>query len=133
MVKPMTTPPRDNREAIRAAVALLPDFERHIRYKTNYTLFPDQLENFVAALEALSGDRVVVPVVSVLEMKTSAGPDYFVSIKCGDRELTPYSFKIKGRAEFSAAEFQWLLNGGEKPDLSDWLDRTAITAITGVK
>lgn len=64
------------------------------------------------------------PVVSVKEIKTSAGPDYFVSVKSGHRELELYQFKIKGRADYTAAEIKWLFNGGTKPDLIDWQDVT---------
>lgn len=51
------------------------------------------------------------------EMKTSAGSDYYVTVRCGDRELTPHMFKIKGRADYEVAEWLWLFNGGEKPDI----------------
>jgi hypothetical protein len=68
----------------------------------------------------------VAPVVSVKTMKLSGGrEDHYVSVMVGDRELTPHVFRIKGRAEYEVAEWQWLLNGAEKPDIMDWLDRTA--------
>lgn len=63
-------------------------------------------------------------VTSVLEMKTSAGSDYFVQIKRGTRSLTHYKSQIKGRTEYSVAEFEWLFHGGQKPRMADWLDRT---------
>lgn len=88
------------------------------------------LEYKVAASPVMADRREGdAPIVSVLEMKTSAGPDYFSSIRCGDRQLEIHKHKIKGRAEFEVAEFQWLLNGGEKPNMIDWLDRTDDPAV----
>lgn len=52
----------------------------------------------------LSGDRI----------------DYFVRIRVGDRELTPHVFREKWKAEYEVAEWEWLLNGKEKPDLLDF-------------
>ena len=57
------------------------------------------------------------PICDVQEMKTSAGSDFFVRVRVGDRELTPYVFKERYKAEYSAAEYRWLLLGEEKPDL----------------
>jgi hypothetical protein len=53
----------------------------------------------------------------VSEMKTSAGTDYFVTVRCGDRMLTPHMHKIRSRVEYGVAEWNWLFNGGEKPDI----------------
>lgn len=109
-------------EALRAGIALLPELKASEHTWDDFPVnLRGQLQTIIAALEAAASP----PVVSVLEMKTSAGPDYFVQVKCGERELELYRFKVKGQAEFTVAEFQWLLNGGEKPDLVDWLDRTA--------
>lgn len=57
------------------------------------------------------------PVVSVVEMKTSAGADYFVHIQVADREITPHVFKERWKAEYEVAEWKWLFGQGEKPDL----------------
>jgi hypothetical protein len=70
----------------------------------------------------MSGEAVAI---SVKTMKLSDGrEDHYVSIRVGDREITPHKYSIKGRAEFDVAEWNWLLNGAEKPDVVDWLDRT---------
>ncbi len=53
---------------------------------------------------------------SVATMQTSAGPDYYVLLRRGDRDITPHVFKIKGRAEYEVAEWKWFF-GGEKPDI----------------
>lgn len=94
---------------------------------------PDEVAKLEAhrliALARIGASVMPRPIVTVLEMKTSAGSDHYVQVKCGTRSLTPYMSKIKGRAEYSAAEFEWLLNGGEKPRLGDWLDRTAEPAL----
>lgn len=51
------------------------------------------------------------------EMKTSSGTDYFVMIKSGDRELSIRKHQWKHHADYEAAEYNWVLNGGEKPDI----------------
>jgi hypothetical protein len=51
------------------------------------------------------------------EMQTSAGTDYFVMIKSGDRELSIRKHQHKHHADYEAAEYNWLFNGGEKPDI----------------
>ncbi len=64
----------------------------------------------------LQADRPFV-LITVKEMITSAGHDFYVSVNIGERELTPNVFKERWKAEYEVAEWQWLLNGGEKPDL----------------
>jgi hypothetical protein len=69
---------------------------------------------------------------SVQVMQTSAGADYFVAVKVGDRELTPYVFKERYKAEYETAMYRWLLNGAEKPDLmaygpDGWPETPAMT------
>lgn len=57
-------------------------------------------------------------VCDVLTMKHSSGfPDYFSRVTVGDRSLTFFMSKIKGRCEYHTAELNWLLNGGEKPHI----------------
>lgn len=69
------------------------------------------------------------PVVSVKEYKKHKAPsDWFTSVVVADRELTPYKSDIKGRAEYEAAEWYWLLNGGPKPEMGEWLERTRDTS-----
>jgi len=66
------------------------------------------------------------PVVSIQPMALSGGrTDYFVSIKIGDREVTPHVFREEYKAAYHVALYDWLLNGGEEPDLmafdeNDW-------------
>lgn len=62
------------------------------------------------------------PIVDVVEYKKSDGSiDHYVRITCGDRNLTPYMFPERWKAEYSAAEFQWLFGQrGEQPDFEDF-------------
>lgn len=55
--------------------------------------------------------------VYVAEMKTSSGTDYFVMMKSGDRELSIRKHRWKHHADYEAAEYNWLFNGGDKPDI----------------
>lgn len=73
---------------------------------------PNELSGSLLARKI--GDK---PVASVVTMTTSAGTDYYVHIKCGDREMTTHRYEIKGRAEYNVACWNWLFNGGEKPDI----------------
>nr|WP_278388440.1 hypothetical protein [Brucella intermedia] len=57
------------------------------------------------------------PIACVGEMQTSSGADYYVCVKVGGREITPHMFKERWKAEYEVAEWLWLFNGGEKPDL----------------
>ncbi len=57
------------------------------------------------------------PTACVGEMQTSSGADYYVCVKVGDREITPHMFKERWKAEYEVAEWLWLFNGGDKPDL----------------
>lgn len=71
------------------------------------------------ALHVLRREGVVLMDVEcgVKTMKTSSGEDHYVSVVCDGRELTPHMFKERWKAEYEAAEWQWLLNGAEKPDI----------------
>lgn len=42
--------------------------------------------------------------------------DYFVEVSCDGRSLTPHKFKIEGRADYDVAMWDWLFQGGPKPD-----------------
>ena len=56
--------------------------------------------------------------VSVKPMRLSDGRvDYYVSISCGDREVTPHVFRERYKAEYHVALYDWLLNGKPKPNL----------------
>lgn len=58
---------------------------------------------------------------SVAEMKTSAGSDFYVMLRMEGREITPHMFKIKGRAEYEVAEWQWFFGQrDEKPSFADF-------------
>jgi hypothetical protein len=62
-------------------------------------------------------------ICDVLTMQHSSGfPDYFTRITLGERSLTTFMSKIKGRCEYHAAEFDWLLNGTPKPRILDFDD-----------
>jgi len=71
------------------------------------------------------------PVVSIQPMALSGGrTDYFVSIKVGEREVTPHVFREEYKAAYHVALYDWLLNGGAEPDLmafdeNDWPARKA--------
>lgn len=71
------------------------------------------------------------PVVSVKPMELTGGrTDYFVSIRVGDREVTPHVFREEYKAAYHVALYDWLLNGGDKPDLvafgpNDWPARAS--------
>jgi hypothetical protein len=58
---------------------------------------------------------------SVGTMKTSAGTDYFVVLKNGDREITPESHSVRGRAEYSVAQYRHFFGQlDEEPDIFDY-------------
>ncbi|AIK68467.1 hypothetical protein P10VF_254 [Rhizobium phage vB_RleM_P10VF] len=62
--------------------------------------------------------KTCAPVVSIKPMKLSDGStDYYVSIQVGDREITPHKHKIKGRAEYDVANWNYIFFGGEQPDI----------------
>lgn len=62
-------------------------------------------------------------VCDVLTMQHSSGfPDHFTRVRVGQRELTLFMSKIRGRCEYHAAELNWLLNGAEKPHILDFSD-----------
>lgn len=83
------------------------------------------------------------PTVSIKPMQLSDNrTDYFVSIKVGDREVTPHVFREEYKAAYHVALYDWLLNGsGEEPDCvefgpDDWPARVLSTptpapAVTG--
>ncbi len=66
-----------------------------------------------------------IPVVSIKPMKLSDDRcDYFVSIKVGDREVTPHVFREEYKAAYHVALYDWLLNGsGEEPDVLEFLPK----------
>ncbi|QGZ14047.1 hypothetical protein PP939_gp131 [Rhizobium phage RL38J1] len=69
----------------------------------------------------MSSKSVCEPKVSVKPMKLSDGStDFYVSIQVEDREITPHKHKIKGRAEYDVANWNYLFFGGEKPFILDF-------------
>lgn len=70
-----------------------------------------------AARTARSAGQSDKPVVSVKPMALSDGrTDYFVSIKVGERDVTPHVFREEYKAAYHVALYDWLLNGvGEEP------------------
>lgn len=58
---------------------------------------------------------------SVGTMTTSAGTDYFVVLKNGDREITPGSHRILGRAQYDADHWKWFFGQlDEEPDILEY-------------
>lgn len=89
-----------------AKAAAQSDYERRIRS----ALLPPAAETGVV-------------VCDVLTMQHSSGfPDHFTRVTMGDRSLTFFMSKIKGRCEYHAAELNWLFNGGAKPYILDFDD-----------
>lgn len=90
-------------------------------------------------------------VCSVATMQTSAGTDYYVQLRIGDRTLTPRMYDIKGRADFEVAEWKWFFGQAEQPDilefdtdapkkadvdsdvLSAWDERAIIEVVTSLR
>lgn len=60
------------------------------------------------------------PVVSVQEMKTSAGTDYFVHIRVADRTVTPHVFKQRWKAEYEVDHWKWIFGQGDEPNIMDY-------------
>jgi hypothetical protein len=76
--------------------------------------------------------------VSIKPMQLADGrTDYFVSIRAGDREVTPHVFREEYKAAYHVALYDWLLNGsGEEPDCvefspDDWPARPIVPAQGG--
>jgi len=71
------------------------------------------------AMHVLRKEGIVLMGVEcgVKTMKTSSGEDHYVSVACGGRELTPHMFRERWKADYEVAEWRWLLNGAEKPDI----------------
>lgn len=81
-----------------------------------------------AALE--QGRRSAETVVcTVAPMETSAGTDYFVHLRMGDREITPRMSKIEGRAQYEVDEWKWFFGQGEKPFCLDY-DTDTLAAVS---
>jgi hypothetical protein len=56
--------------------------------------------------------------VDVKTMRTSSGTDYFVRIRCEDRETTPHMFRERWKAAYEADHLAWVFGiRPEEPDL----------------
>lgn len=54
-------------------------------------------------------DTMQAPItVDVQTVPCSAGADYFVRIRCGDRTTTPFRFKERFKAAYEADHFAWV-------------------------
>jgi len=97
-----------------------------------------QLDQWQLRLSAALSAPRPAPVVSIQPMSLSDGrTDYFVSIKVGDREVTPHVFREEYKAAYHVALYDWLLNGnGEEPDVvafgpDDWPARRIAPVSSG--
>lgn len=56
--------------------------------------------------------------VDVHTVPSTAGADYFVRIRCGDRTITPFKFNERFKAAYEADHFAWVFGlRTDKPDL----------------
>ena len=63
----------------------------------------------------------VAPSSYVADYRKSDGTfDYFVMLRCADREMSLHSHRIRGRAEYEAAEINHVLIGSLKPTFDDF-------------
>lgn len=62
------------------------------------------------------------PEAYVATMKTSAGIDYYVMIKRGDVEISNRRYERLNRAEYEAAELNYLFGRRSKPDILEYSD-----------
>lgn len=90
---------------------LYDSWRAHLRDRDEKT--PDRLKAaFVAGYVAA---RNLFPTFSVYRMKTSAGTDYFVSMKTRVGEETLFRLKHRFQAEYTKDELIYLTQGGKKP------------------
>ena len=68
---------------------------------------------------------IPLPVAEVIRMRLSDGTtDYFVSITCDGRQITPHVFKTRYKAEYEVAEWRYIFQGGIKPDILHYDEET---------
>lgn len=84
--------------------------------------------NLKSRCNAAAQVNVAAPVIDVATMKESHRTTYWVRIAVGDRELTPSYSAIKGRSEYEAASWRWLLLDEPKPDITTFDDTPAAAA-----
>jgi hypothetical protein len=115
-------------EAARVAEIWVEAFgSREVKYVSPTQLATDAMKDVADAIRGLSvrGRRIGVPAeqieCSVGTMTTSAGVEYFVVLRAGDREITPESHFIKGRAEYSVAQYKHFFGQiDEEPDVLEF-------------
>lgn len=84
-------------------------------------------------LKPVAGAVTEAVICDVLTLQHSSGfPDHFTRIRKGDRSLTMFMSKVKGRCEYHAAELDWLLNGAEKPNILafDYTEPQGLSALS---
>jgi len=88
--------------------------------RTSPVEYPDMVlisrEELSGIIAAASASRTIKICVKKMR-KSDDRADYFVSVKVGDREVTPHVFSEEYKAAYHVALYNWLLNGHEKPDL----------------
>lgn len=62
------------------------------------------------------------PRAYVFDMKTSKGMEYWCAIEREGRMITLFVHEYRNRAEYEAAELNWVLYGGERPKVWDYPD-----------
>lgn len=71
--------------------------------------------------DVLLPSPVRAPVVTIQEMQTSAGTDYFVHIRVADREITPHVYKQRWKAEYDVDHWKWIFGQiAEQPDIMNY-------------
>lgn len=59
--------------------------------------------------------------VDVQTMRTTAGADYFVRIRCEDRSTTPFMFKERFKAAYEADHLAWVFGlRADEPNLMSY-------------
>ena len=60
------------------------------------------------------------PRATIGEMKTSEGADYYVMLECAGRECSILKLRHRWQAEYERDHLNWVLSGGEMPDLLNY-------------
>ena len=76
--------------------------------------------------------------VSVTKESCDEGPKFWVVIERNGERLTPQWYFIRGRAEYDVAEWEHLLNDGQKPNILSYqtdhnCDRCKDTKLVSIK
>lgn len=79
----------------------------------------DQWDKVIDAVFDAAPASAAEPIASVSKMVTSAGVDFYVMLKAGDREISMFKFAYENRAQYTAEELNWLFGRSEKPNLAD--------------